>query len=198
MSKTRITITMSLDGYVTGPAVDEDPGLGGARELHTWVFESDDVDRSILEQSVEQSGAVIMGRRLFDVVNSPDGWNENIGYGADQTGRPPFFVVTHSPPAHPVRLEDDLGMHVTFVTDLPAAIEQARTAATHGNVVIMGGGDLIGQAIEQRLVDELRLHISPLLVGGGRPLFKPGTQHLYRQADVRASRNAIHVTYEPV
>ena len=197
MPKVIADISMSVDGYVTGPAVHEEPGLGGAPELHTWVFESDDVDRTILEQATEQSGAVIMGRRLFDVVNVPDGWNESMGYGADQTGKPPFFVVTHSPPAQPVRLEVDLGMQFTFVTDLPAAIERARSAATHGNVVIMGGGDLIGQAIEQRLIDELRLHISPLLLGGGAPLFKKGTRQLYRQADARVSRNAMHVTYEP-
>src|SRR4051794_38085373 len=198
MPKVIADISMSLDGFVTGPAVDEEPGLGGAPELHTWVFESDDVDRTILEQATEQSGAVIMGRRLFDVVNGPDGWSETMGYGADQTGTPPFFVVTHSPPPQDVRLERELGMSVTFVGDLPAAIAQARSVVSHGNVVIMGGGHVIGQAIDQGLVDELRLHISPLVVGGGRPLFKPGTRQLYRQAEVRTSRNAVHATYVPV
>ena len=134
---------MSLDGYVTGPGADEQHGLGDAPELHTWVTEQDAVDTEILERATAQSGAVVMGRRLFDIVDGPGGWNEEMGYGADQTGTPPFFVVTHSPPRD-VRLERDLGMRFTFVSDLVTAIDRARSAATHGDVVIMGGGDVIG------------------------------------------------------
>jgi len=130
-------ITMSLDGFVTGEGADEHHGLGDAPELHTWVMEQDAVDTEILEGATAASGAVIMGRRLFDVVNGPDGWNEHMGYGADQTGTPPFFVVTHSPPRD-VRLERELGMRVSFAGDLVDAIDQARAAATHGDVVIMG------------------------------------------------------------
>lgn len=60
----------------------------------------------------------------------------------------------------------------------------------------MGGGDVIGQALEQDLVDELRLHLAPMVLGGGTPLFKPGTRRVYRQRDVRPSRKAVHLTYE--
>ena len=60
----------------------------------------------------------------------------------------------------------------------------------------MGGGDVIGQALEQGLVDELRLHLAPMVLGGGTPLFRPGTRLRYRQRDVRRSRNAVHLTYE--
>ena len=195
MPKVIADITMSLDGFVTGPGADERHGLGDAPELHAWVMQRDAVDTEILEQATEQSGAVVMGRRLFDTVNGPDGWNETMGYGADQAATPPFFVVTHAPPPD-VRLERELGMRFTFVGDLAAAIDQARSAATHGNVVIMGGGDVVGQALEQGLVDELRLHLAPLLLGGGTPLFKAGTRQRYRQRDVRPSRNAVHLTYE--
>jgi dihydrofolate reductase len=132
---------------------------------------------------------------LFDTVNAPVGWNEDLGYGADQTGTPPFFVVTHTPPQD-VRLERELGMRFTFVSDLVTAIDQAQSAAIHGDVVIMGGGDVIGQALQQGLVDELRIHLAPMVLGGGTPLFKPGTRQMYRQRDVRASRNAVHLTYE--
>ncbi|HTL86466.1 MAG TPA: dihydrofolate reductase family protein [Acidimicrobiia bacterium] len=197
MPKVIADITMSLDGFVTGEGADEQHGLGNAPELHTWVMQQDAVDTEILEQATTQSGAVVMGRRLFDTVNAPDGWNKDMGYGADQTGTPPFFVVTHAPPQD-VRLERELGMHFTFVTDLTTAIDQARSAATHGHVVIMGGGDVIGQALERGLVDELRLHLSPMLLGGGTPLFKAGTRQMYRQRDVRPSRNAVHLTYERV
>ncbi len=190
-------ITMSLDGFVTGEGADEQHGLGDAPELHTWVMQQDAVDTGILEQATAESGAVVLGRRLFDIVNGPDGWNEDMGYGADQMGTPPFFVVTHSPPQD-VRLERDLGMHFTFVSDLVTAIDQARSAATHGDVGFKGGGDVIGQALEQGLVDELRLHLAPMLLGGGTPLFKPGTRQMYQQRDVRPSRNAVHLTYERV
>ena len=190
-------ITMSLDGFVTGEGADEQHGLGDAPELHTWVTRQDAVDTEILEQATAQSGAVVMGRRLFDIVNAPDGWNKDMGYGADQTGTPPFFVVTHSAPQH-VRLQRELGMRFTFVDDLTTAVDQARTAATDGHVVIMGGGDVIGQAMEQGLVDELRLHLAPILLGGGTPLFRAGTHQRYRQRDVRPSSNAVHLTYERV
>src|SRR3954470_14462432 len=181
-------ITMSLDGFVTGEGADDQHGLGDAPELHTWVMQQDAVDTEILEQATAESGAVVMGRRLFDIVNAPDGWNKDMGYGADQTGRPPFFVVTHAAPQD-VRLERDLGMRITFVDDLVSAIDRARAAATHGDVVLMGGGDIIGQAREAGLVDDLRLHLAPMLLGGGPPLFKAGTRQIYRQLEVRPSRN---------
>jgi dihydrofolate reductase len=166
MSKVIADITMSLDGYVTGPSGDVD-------ELHAWVTDQDPVDTGILERATAETGAVVMGRRLFDIVDGPNGWTKDMGYGAQQAGTPPFFVVTHSAPHH-VRLERELGMRFTFVNDLTAAVDQARTAATDGHVVIMGGGDVIGQAMEQGLVE------------------------WYRQRDVRPSSNAVHLTYERV
>jgi dihydrofolate reductase len=188
---------MSLDGFVTGQGCDELHGLGDAPELHAWAMDQDPVDTEILQTGTGQSGAVIMGRRLFDVVDGPDGWNEQMGYGADQAGTPPFIVVTHDPPTDS-RLERELGLRVTFVTDLETAIDEARSAAGGGDVVIMGGGDVIGQAIERGLVDELRLHLAPMVLGGGTPLFKPGTRQMYRQGEVRPSRHAVHLTYERV
>jgi dihydrofolate reductase len=195
MSKVIADITMSLDGYVTGPSADAEHGLGDAEELHAWVTEQDAVDTEILERATAASGAVVMGRRLFDVVDGPSGWTQDMGYGAQQAGTPPFFVVTHSAPQD-VRLERELGMRFTFVDGLTTAVDQARAAATDGHVVIMGGGDVIGQAIEEGLVDELRLHLAPMLLGGGTPLFRAGTRQLYRQRDVRPSSNAVHLTYE--
>jgi dihydrofolate reductase len=197
MPKVIADITMSLDGFVTGEGADVEHGLGDAPELHSWAMDQDAVDTEVLVQGTAQSGAVVMGRRLFDTVDAPDGWSEEMGYGADQTGTPPFFVVTHSPP-HDVRLERELGMRVTFVGDLVDAVDQARSAAIDGDVVIMGGGDIIGQALDLGLVDELRLHLAPMVLGGGTPLFKPGTRQMYRQREVRPSRNAVHLAYERV
>ncbi len=197
MPKVIADITMSLDGYVTGAGADPRHGLGDAEELHTWVMEQDPVDTEILERSTAATGAVVMGRRLFDVVDGPDGWSEDMGYGAQMAGAPPFFVVTHSAPRD-VRLEREGGLRFTFVDDVAAAVEQARAAVTEGDVVIMGGGDVIAQAIEQGLVDELRLHLAPMLLGGGTPLFRAGTRQLYRQREVRPSSNAVHLVYERV
>ena len=194
MPKVIADITMSLDGFVTGEGADVEHGLGDAPELHDWVMAQDAVDAQILEGSTSASGAVVMGRRLFDTVEGPDGWSTDMGYGAQQVGMPPFFVVTHSPPQDN-RLERELGMRFTFVTDLEGAIDQARAAATDGDVVIMGGGDVIGQALEQGIVDEFRVHLAPLLLGGGTPLFRPGTRQQYRQVDVQPSSNAVHITY---
>jgi dihydrofolate reductase len=190
MSKVIADITMSLDGYVTGPSGDVD-------ELHAWVTDQDPVDTEILERATAETGAVVMGRRLFDIVDGPNGWTRDMGYGAQQAGTPPFFVVTHSAPQH-VRLHWELGMRFTFVDDLTTALDQARTAATDGHVVIMGGGDIIGQTIEQGLVDELHLHLAPILLGRGTPLFRAGTHQRYGQRDVRPSSNAVHLTYERV
>jgi dihydrofolate reductase len=196
MPKVIADITMSLDGYVTGPDPDLDHGLGhGGEPLHTWVEHADEVDKAVLAEAVEATGAVVMGRRLFDIVDGPHGWTDSMGYGAGHATAPPFFVVTHSPPRQ-VRLERELGMRFTFVNDVTAAVDQARTAATGGHVVIMGGGDVIAQAIERGLVEELRLHLAPMLLGGGTPLFRAGTRRLYRQRAVRPSGNAVHLVYE--
>jgi dihydrofolate reductase len=91
-------ISVSLDGFVTGPDAGPDNGLGtGGEPLHTWVLESDDpLDAEILATSTERSGAVVMGRNLFDVIDAPSGWSDDMGYGAQHAARPPFFVVTTS------------------------------------------------------------------------------------------------------
>ncbi|MET0146428.1 MAG: dihydrofolate reductase family protein [Ilumatobacteraceae bacterium] len=198
MTKVIADITMSLDGYVTGAGADAQHGLGDAEELHTWVMEPDAVDADVLAEATARSGAVIMGRRLFDTIDGPDGWSAEMGYGAQLAGAPPFLVVTHHAP-HDVRLVRELGMRFTFVADVAAAVEQARVAAGGGkDVVVMGGGDVIAQAIEQGLVDELHLHLAPMILGGGTPLFRDGMRQQYRQRSVRPSRHAVHVVYERI
>lgn len=194
MSKVVADITMSLDGFVAPPGTDSQHGGGDVDELQAWVIEQDPVDTEILERATAATGAVVMGRRLFDIVNRPNVWTKDMAYGAQPAGTLPFFVVTHSAPDD-VRLERELGMRFTFVNDLTAAVDQARAVASEGHVVIMGGGDVIGQAIEQGLVDELHLHLAPMLLGGGTPLFRAGTRHKYRQRDVRPSSNAVHLIY---
>jgi dihydrofolate reductase len=154
MSKVIADITMSLDGYVTGPFADSQHGLGDVDELHTWVAEQDPIDTEILEQIAATTGAVVMGRRLFDIVDGPNGWTKDMGYGAQQAATPPFLVVTHSAPQQ-VRLERELGMRFTFVDELATAVDQARTAAADGHVVIMGGGLVLDCPLESPIGERL-------------------------------------------
>jgi dihydrofolate reductase len=193
MTRVIADISMSLDGFVTGPDPGPEQGLGaGGEALHTWAMDSDDpVDTAVLREGTDASGAVIMGRRLFDIIDAPDGWNDEMGYGAAEVGTPPFFVVTHRPPEH-VRLDLDF----TFVTDgLESAVAQARDRAGDRDVVIMGGGDVIAQCVAGRLLDELRIHLSPVVLGGGTPLFPPGERCELVQEEVRPSSTATHLTY---
>jgi dihydrofolate reductase len=193
VTKVVADISMSLDGFVTGPNADIANGLGiGGDPIHAWVMQPDDVDTDVLREATEMSGAVVMGRRLFDVIDGPDGWNDEMGYGAGLAATPPFFVVTHSPPAQ-VRL----GLRFTFVTDgVVPAVEQARPAAGDKDVVIMGGGDVVRQALDAGVVDELRIHLSPIVLGAGTPLFASVGRHEMVQRAVRVSTNATHLTYE--
>ncbi len=194
MTKVIADISMSLDGYVTGPDPDAEHGLGrGGEALHTWARASDDpVDAEVLEQATGASGAVIMGRRLFDIVDGPRGWNDELGYGANLAATPPFFVVTHHAPDH-VRLDLDF----TFVTEgLAAAIDQARSRAGQQAVVIMGGAEVIREAVDAGLVDELHLHVAPVLLGAGTRLFLGMDHHQLVQRSVRVSTAATHLVYE--
>ena len=185
-------ITMSLDGYVTGPDPDLEHGLGrGGEPLHRWAFSDDPVDVDQLRTGTERSGAVIMGRRLFDIIDGPGGWDDDVGYGAGEVGTPPFFVVTHAVPATR-RLELDF----TFVLDgVASAIEQGRTVAGAKDVVIMGGGQVIAQALDAGLVDELHLHLAPMVLGDGTPLWQDVGRIEMRQLDVQVSPTATHLTF---
>ncbi len=195
MTKVIADITMSLDGFVTGPDPDLEHGLGhGGEPLHEWVFNDDEVDAQVLADSTERSGAVVMGRRLFDIVDGPGGWSDEVGYGAREVGKPPFFVVTHSKPES-IRLALDF----TFVTDgIASAIELARAAAGTKDVVVMGGGDVVRQCVDDGLADELVLHLAPIVLGAGTPLFEGAARRQLRQREVRVSTYATHLTYEVV
>ncbi|ROR72810.1 dihydrofolate reductase family protein [Bogoriella caseilytica] len=195
MSSVAADISMSLDGYVTGPEPDGERGLGiDGEALHGWVLNSEDSppDRHFLEMA-EHHGAVIMGRRTFDFVDGPHGWNDDIGYAYDHDlpSRPPVFVVTHEAP-ETTRLAG-----FTFVTDgIAAAIEAARATAGERETVIMGGASVIDQALTAGLVDELRIHLSPVVMGNGTRLFDLIDERvLLNQHDVVVTDHATHLTY---
>ncbi|WP_412742071.1 dihydrofolate reductase family protein [Krasilnikovia sp. MM14-A1004] len=193
MAKVVADISMSVDGFVTGPDVDLAHGLGrGGEALHTWAFQGDRVDAEVLAEAVDNTGVIVMGRRLFDIVDSPYGWNDEVGYGADAVGQQPVLVVTRTPPDE-VRLAD----RVTFVVDgVGSAVSKASALAEERDVVVMGGAAVIRGCLDAGLLDELRLHVAPVLLGAGTPLFDGGVvPRELRQVRVRTSGTATHLTY---
>ncbi|MFE9809245.1 dihydrofolate reductase family protein [Streptomyces sp. NPDC005227] len=202
MTRIIADISVSLDGFVTGPDPGADNGLGtGGEALHTWVFSEDPDDRQVLRETTARSGAVVLGRALFDIVDGPNGWDDAIGYGAREVGKPAFVVVTGSPPES-VRLT---GLDWTFVTTgLSDAVSTARARAEAASkergrdldVVLMGGGATIGSALDAGLIDELTLHLSPVVLGAGTPLFTGGAPLTLTQRSVIVTSTATHLTYD--
>lgn len=202
MTRIIADISVSLDGFVTGPEPGPESGLGtGGEALHTWAFSDDPDDRRILSEGTARSGAVVLGRRLFDLVDGPNGWDDTTGYGAAEVGKPAFVVVTSSPPAA-VRLG---ALDWRFVTTgLPDAIAEARTRAETASsesgkdldVVLMGGGATIGSALDAGLVDVLSLHLAPVVLGAGTPLFTGAVPRTLVQRSVTSTSNATHLIYD--
>jgi dihydrofolate reductase len=204
MTRIIADISVSVDGFVTGPDPGPENGLGdGGGALHTWAFSDDPDDRRIVREATARSGAVVLGRRLFDVVDGPGGWNDEVGYGAGEVGKPAFVVVTSSLPAS-VRLTD---LDWTFVTTgLPDAVAAARQRAEAASsergadldVVLMGGGATVGSAVVAGLVDALTLHLAPVVLGAGTPLFTGGPPRTLVQRTVVTTTTATHLTYDVV
>ena len=202
MTRVVADISISLDGYVTGPDPGPANGLGdGGEALHAWAFSDDPDDQRLLREATSRSGAVVMGRTLFDIVDGPQGWNDETGYGAGEVGTPPFVVVTRSTPER-VRLTD---LDWTFVTTglddaVTAARERARESSRRGgdnlDVVLMGGGALIGSALAAGVVDVLSVHLAPVVLGGGTPLFAAGTRRHLRPTGAVPTSTATHLTYD--
>jgi dihydrofolate reductase len=162
MARVICDMSTSLDGYVTGPNDSrENPFGDGAEGLHDWIFgAATDQDRAILQEVLDSVGAVVMGRRSFDKNEGDGGWGDG-----GPVGDAPCFVVTHHEPtrSHPPIF--------TFVTDgVVSAIEQAKRAAGE-KVVGLHGASVMQQALPLGLVDEIRVHVMPVLLGGGTPLF---------------------------
>jgi dihydrofolate reductase len=204
MTRIIADISVSLDGFVTGPDPGPRNGLGvGGEALHTWAFSDDVDDRRILREATRRSGAVVLGRRLFDIVDGPAGWDDTTGYGAGEVGTPAFVVVTSSPPQS-LRLVD---LDWTFVTTgLSDAVGVARERAVAASsdrgedldVVLMGGGAPLASALVGGLVDELTLHLAPVLLGAGTPLFTGGAARTLVRRSVTPTSTTTHLTYAVV
>ena len=194
MAKVTANITMSLDGYVTGP--DDRPGQGlgeGGERLHYWVFggpwtydgghrgEMIGADKEFFDGLMANVGAVIGGRGTY---RAADAW------GGKNPANLPFFILTHRPEDQPADGE------FIFVDGLEEAIARAREAAGDRDVNIMGGADVIRQALGGGYVDEFSISIAPVTLGRGKRLFD-GFDERGKLIPIRTyqSRYATHVTY---
>jgi dihydrofolate reductase len=156
-------ISLSLDGYMRGANSAPDNVLGdGGDGLHSWARDqATDADRQLLADSIGSTGAVICGRRTYD--DSLPSWRAD---GPTGPARLPVFVVSHSAPAK----VPDRGVY-QFERSIEAALHAAKAAAGNKVVCIMGGADIGQQFIRAGLVDELSIHVAPILLGGGTPMF---------------------------
>lgn len=164
MRRVYCQISMSLDGFITGPNVRVDNGMGdGGDRLHDWMFDAKtEADARIVDEMYTSTGAVILGKRMFDVGFEP--------WGDPPPFKMPVFVVTHEA-REPLPMQG--GTTYTFVTDgIEAALKLARAAAGDRNVGIWGGANLIGQYLKARLLDEMQIHLIPILLGDGIRLFE--------------------------
>ena len=192
MSKVYSDISMSLDGLVTGPNVRVGNGMGDDGErLHDWRFDpkvTTEADAAIWDEKTDATGAVVIGKRMFDVGYEP--------WGDPPPFRMPVFIVTHEA-REPLSMKG--GTTYTFVTDgIEAALELARAAAGDQNVGIWGGANIIRQYLEAGLLDELQIHLVPILLGDGVRLFEdldPEGIELRRKSSVETPA-ATHFRFE--
>jgi dihydrofolate reductase len=194
MTKINAGITISLDGYIVGPNDGPGRGLGeGGERLHYWVFggpwtydeeptgEPTGADKQILDEGLASLGAVVAGRKTYE---SAEAWGGKNPWGI------PLFVVTHHPEEQPA----EGGFR--FVNGLDEAIAQGRELAGDKDVFVMGGADLIRQALRAGHVEELTITIAPLILGGGKRLFE-GFDESHNLEHVRLLQSplATHITY---
>lgn len=209
MTQLRLTISTSLDGYVAGPHPSLERPLGeGGELLHEWLFrlaafrsahgmEGGEVneDTPVFEESLG-SGATIMGRRMFSGGSGPweddpnaDGW-----WGDEPPFHTPVFVLTHY-------AREDLVLGdttFTFVTEgIESALERARATAGDRHVALGGGADVARQYLDAGLLDELTVHLVPVLLGGGTRLFDGATPKELELEKVVSSPSVTHLTYRP-
>jgi len=194
MAKVLAAITTSVDGYVAGP--DDGPGKGlgeGGERLHYWVFggpwtyedgpdgEATGQDAAWLEELMSRVGAVVGGRWTYEAAE---------GWGGENPWPVPFFIVTHRPEEEPE------GGAFTFVGGVREAVERAAEAAGEKDVHVMGGAEVIRQALEEGLVDELTIIVAPVVLGGGKRLFEGFTASLaLEQLGVEQSPLATFLEY---
>ena len=191
-------LTVSADGYSAGLNQSEerpfgdDGGDGWGSRLHAWLADDPDENRAEIDQ-LSAAGAFIMGRNMFGPVRGE--WDRpwNGWWGDDPPFHAPVFVLTHHA-REPQPMEGGTTYH--FVTDgIESALEQARAVAGDREIAVQGGATTVNEYLAAGLVDELRLHIAPLTLGGGTRLFEGVPPLDLEQVSARAATQVTHVTY---
>lgn len=203
MGNVVVDITTSLDGFIAGPNDGPEVPLGeGGERLHQWVYDlaswrephgleggKTNRDSEVLDEALSTTGAVVVGRRMFD---NAKGWGDNPPF------HKPVFVLTHEA-REPEAKEG--GTTFTFVTDgIESALDQARAAAGDKDVSVGGGANTIQQCLTAGLLDEIQIHIAPMLLGGGIRLFEHlGTQQIdFEPTRVIESPAVTHLRFRVV
>lgn len=199
MSEVFAQLSMSLDGYVAGPNDGPGNGLGdGGERLHEWVFATaswrrlhggrggEESEESRLVETFKRAGAVIMGRRMFENGEQP--------WGPEPPFYKPVFVVTHREREPLVKGQTTF----TFVTEgIERALELARETAGGKDVQLAGGGQIVSQYLAAGLLDEIHVHVAPVILGGGPRLFDaPGLEAVTLEpTEVLHAPRATHIRY---
>jgi dihydrofolate reductase len=209
MGRVYTDISTSLDGYVAGPNQTlKDPLGAGGEQLHEWAFRlaawrgahgleggETGPESGWVERTLAETGAYVMGRRMFSGGEGPWQTDPNAAgwWGDDPPFHVPVFVVTHEPRE---RLDMKGGTSFAFVTEgVAEAVARAKEVAGDRDVQVAGGGSVVQQSLALGLLDELQLHIAPVFLGGGAPLFRgvaPGTLEI---VETIATPQATHVHY---
>jgi dihydrofolate reductase len=178
MGRVRISLSMSLDGYIAGSGVTPETPLGHGGDVIRPGGE-----RSMVDELFASSGSAIAGRGVYDLVN---------GWGEDPPYRMPVFVPTHRP--RPERVAGETTF--TFVPDVVTALELARKAAGDKDVYVVGGANVADQLLRLGAVDLLELHVEPVLLGSGVRLFDAlGTRLDLERIAVEAGERSTHLRY---
>jgi dihydrofolate reductase len=210
MSSVTCQISVSLDGFVAGPNQSLDNPLGeGGERLHEWVVATESwrrqhgreggergVDSEVAEEVVQGVGAYIMGRGMFGGGDGP--WDESWRgwWGDDPPFHVPVLVLTHHP-REPLEMQGGTTFH--FVTDgIESALEQARAGAGDKDILVAGGANAIQQYLAAGMLDELYLHIVPVLLGGGERLLEDVGDPTLEPVKVVGSPAVTHVKYRVV
>ncbi|GAA3472525.1 dihydrofolate reductase family protein [Nonomuraea roseola] len=198
MSKVTCDMGMSLDGFVAGPhqSLEKPMGEGVGDRLHQWMFDEPERHAAVIED-ITAAGAFIMGRNMFGPSRGAWDLDWNGWWGDEPPYHAPVFVLTHHP-REQVTMKG--GTTFTFVTDgIEAAMAQAREAAGDRDVAIAGGAETVNQYLAAGLIDELRLHVAPVILGRGeRLLDSVGDITLEPLGDPSGTSLVTHLTYRVI
>ena len=183
---------ISLDGFIAGPAQDLENPIGvGGQALHRWMFEEPEQHAAEM-QAITSAGAYIMGRNMFGPGRGEWDLDWKGWWGDDPPYHAPVFVLTHHE-REPVEMQGGTTFH--FVTDGPEeALRLATAAAGAGTISIAGGASTINQFLRAGHIDELRLHVAPLVLGSGEALFSDLAGLEFTVAFSRSTSLVTHLT----